>query len=103
MIIVPELDIFLNQLILDYFSNFDVNQGLSNTAKIGHKELVDYFINKGANHWNYGMFSAAQVGHKDLVDFFISKGADCWNLGMLYAGECGHTELEEFFLQKIYD
>ena len=41
----------------------------------GHRNLVDFFISKGANGWNGGMFYAAEGGHQDLIDFFISKGA----------------------------
>ncbi len=40
----------------------------------GHKDLVDFFIAKGANDWNLGMRHAASGGHKDLVDFFVAKG-----------------------------
>ena len=46
MIIIPDCDIFLNQIILDYFSKFDVNKGLYNASKICNKELVDFFITR---------------------------------------------------------
>lgn len=36
-------------------------------------------ILNGFNDWNCGMQSAATGGHKNLVDFFISKGANNWN------------------------
>ena len=40
----------------------------------GHKDLVEFFISKGANDWNWGMRGAAEGGHQDLVDFFVAKG-----------------------------
>ena len=52
---------------------------MSSSVQGGHKDLVEYFISKGANDWNWGMDRAAQGGHKDLVEFFISKGANNWN------------------------
>ena len=73
MIIVCECDIFLNQLILDYFSEFNVNKGLIKSSKIGHKELVQFFITKGADDWNRGMIYAVDGGHRELVDFFQRK------------------------------
>jgi hypothetical protein len=70
----------------------------------GHKELVDFFIEKGANDWDDGMYGAAEGGHKELVDFFIQKGADWWNGGMYGAAKGGHKELVDFFklINKLY-
>ncbi len=47
------------------------------------------------------MYGAAEGGHKDLVEFFIEKGAKDWNQGMLDAREGGHIDLVEFFRKKI--
>jgi len=47
------------------------------------------------------MQGAAQGGHKDLIEWFISKGADDWNWGMERAAQGGHKELVELFKQKI--
>ena len=59
-----------------------MNQAMLNAAEGGDKDLIDFFISKGAdNWWDYGMIYAALGGHKDLVDFFISKGANDWNWG----------------------
>ena len=78
-------------------STDDWNKGMKGAAKGGHKNLVDFFISKGANNWNWGMNYAAEGGHKDLVDFFISKGANNWDLGIRYATEGGHKDLVDFF------
>jgi hypothetical protein len=47
------------------------------------------------------MYKAAEGGHKELVDFFIEKGANKWNWGIYYATEGGHKEMINFFQQKL--
>ena len=44
-------------------------------ARVGHQDLVEFFIVEGADNWNFGMRGAAQGGHRDLVKFFIGEGA----------------------------
>ena len=50
-----------------------LNGGLIEVAKGGHKDLVKFFISKGANGWVWGMAGAAEGGHNDLVEFFKTK------------------------------
>jgi len=50
---------------------------------------------------NTAIYYAARGGNIDLVDWFISKGANDWNYGMNGAALGGHKELEEWFKQKI--
>ena len=51
-------------------------------AKGGHRELVDLFITKGANEWDWAMDSAAQGGHRGvIVNLFLWKGAVQMELG----------------------
>jgi len=69
-------------------------------AESGYRDLVDFFISKGATNWNWAMDYAAQGGHRDLVDFFISKGADGWDGGLYFAAEGGHRDLVDFFIEK---
>ena len=38
--------------------------GMCAATKGGHKDLVELFIEKGANNWNWGMISAAKCGSK---------------------------------------
>ena len=85
--------------ILKYWDD-NVNFAMRKAARGGDKDLVDFFISKGANDWNYGMFYAAQGGHKDLAEFFISKGANNWNRGMIHAAYTGHKDLVDFFISK---
>jgi hypothetical protein len=77
-----------------------VNKQMKLAARGGHKDLVDFFIGKGATDWEVGMYGAAMGGHKDLVDFFIEKGASAWNWSMEVAAEGGHKDLVEFFIGK---
>ena len=36
-------------------------------------------MSKGEENWNMGMFAAAKCDQKNLVELFIEKGADNWN------------------------
>jgi len=76
------------------------NTAMKLAAEGGHRDLVDFFIFKGADNWDFGMKGAARGGHRDLVDFFISKGADNWNRGMFGAAKGGHRDLVDFFISK---
>lgn len=79
------------------------NLGMFWAARKGCKDLVEYFIKKGANNWNRGMEGAAEGGYRDLVDFFIQKGASMWNEGLKEAAYSGDKDLVEFFIQKGAD
>ena len=97
--------------LVEFFIDKDIKNGLANdwdwgmygAALGGHKELVEFFIEKGANMWNRGMMYAAEGGHKELVDFFIEKGANTWNWGMHRAAIGGHQQLVEFFIEKCIE
>ena len=43
------------------------------------KEMANFYFKKGSYYWNSGMYGAALGGHKELVDLFIDKGADWWD------------------------
>jgi hypothetical protein len=95
-----------NYLALVYYSDkYTPNKAMKKLAKKGvkYKNLIDFFIEKGANLWNMGMYGAARGGHKELVDFFIEKGANFWNSGMYFAVLGGHKELVDFFIEKGAD
>ena len=75
-------------------------------ARGGHRNIVDFFILKGAHLWDYGMRGAALGGHRELVEYFISKGATSnyqfdWIGAMACAFKGRHFELMEFFKEKI--
>ena len=67
----------------------NINRGLNLAAQSSNISLVKYFINKGADNWDWAMCGAACGGHKDLVEFFISKGANLWDVAMLDAAPVG--------------
>ena len=48
---------------------WDFNKCMSKAAEIGNLKLVQFFIDKGANHWNWGMYGAAEGGHQHIVDY----------------------------------
>ena len=78
----------------------DWNKGMLYAARGGYKDLVDFFILKGAKRWNTGLENAARGGHKDLVDFFILKGAGDLNFAMFEAAKGGHRDLVDLFISK---
>lgn len=87
-------------------SNASINNlsnGLQGAAEGGQKDLVDFFISIGANHWNYAMESSAKGGHMDLVNFFISKGAETWDYALLASIEGRQKSMMDFFISKGAD
>ena len=74
---------------------------LFSASKGGHRELVDFFIFKGANNWGLALAGAAKGAQHDLIDFFIKeKGCESWVLAE-YGAMCGgHQELVNFFQEK---
>jgi hypothetical protein len=90
----------LVQFFIDKGAN-DWNWALSGASLGGHKDLVEFFINKGANDWNMALYAASIGGHKDLVQLFIDKGANDWKWALCYAKLGGHRDLVEFFNQKM--
>ena len=88
----------LIELLLHYNDNY--NKLMTYASKYNHKDLVDFFISKGANDWNWSVIYAAENNHKDLVDFFISKGADNWEWIINYAAFNNHRDLVDLFISK---
>ena len=80
----------------------NVDREMYYAAKGGHRDLVDFFIKKGAKDWNLGIYGATQGGHMDLINFFIDKGADI-NWGLETAARGGRRDLVDFFIQKGAD
>ncbi len=95
------LDLIIELKKLNYI--FNVNVSMGNAARRNHKNLVDFFIKKGARDWNQGMVDATIGGHKVLVDFFIVKGAYDWNRALVYAAGAGRKDLVDFYIEKGAD
>jgi hypothetical protein len=91
-------------LALVYYSNKYVpNEAMIKVSEKGDKDLVRFFIQKGANNWDWGMYVAARGGHRGLVEFFIEKDAKDWDWGMRGAARGGHRDLVQFFIEKGAD
>ena len=66
------------------------------------RKFIDYFC-RGANmEWGkeYGLRYAAETGNRELVDFFIGKGAHWWNGALIGASIGNHRDLIEFSIEK---
>src|SRR3990172_7440448 len=72
------------------------NFGLLFACIGGHRDLVHFVIEYGANDWNLGLQGSCLCGHRYLVDFMIEKGADHWNMGLYYACRGGNRDLVDF-------
>jgi len=76
--------------------------GLEGASEGDHKELVDFFISKGAS-LSYGLIGAARGGHKNLLNFFLPKvGLYEYESALLELAKGGHLELFKY-LEKIVD
>ena len=61
-IIIELHDIDISDLSPDHMENSKIlvnSMELNIIAQYGHLNLVKYFVQKGANHWNWGMMGAA--------------------------------------------
>ena len=103
---------------------------MCSSARYGYKDLVDFYIEKGANNWGYALFDASCGGNKtfsprtardpkdhlvDIVDLFIDLnqstphcavqasnwGANNWLHGRIAAAYGGQKDLVKFFQKKI--
>ena len=77
---------------------WDWNWMLELAAGRGHRHLIDYFIEQGADDWDQAMAGAAGGNQRDLVVFFIEQGANDWNRAMIRAVRNGHRDLVYFFI-----
>ena len=48
---------------------------MEEAAKNNDLDKINKLIENGYVNWNEGMKNTAKGGHKDLVEFFIDKGA----------------------------
>ena len=84
--------------------NFFISEGaaLDDAAKLGYKDLMDYYIRKGAP-LKYGYEGAALGGHKDLIDYLMTikkpsmKELDSGKIGAAWGK---HNDLVDFFIEK---
>jgi len=76
------------------------NLGLKYSIRNGSDEMIEYFIEKGANNWNIGLREAARKKDLKLIEYFIKKGANDWNEGLYGAAESGDKNIINYFIDK---
>ena len=79
------------------------NKGLQYACGGGHKGIVNLMINKGANKWNDGLCRACMGGHLGIANLMIDHGADDFDKGLLCACRFGHIELVNLMIDKGAD
>lgn len=60
--IIPQIDKFQTELILDYYSNFDTYTGMNKSILLNSVELINYFLYKES------------ITHKPVLNFMIRNG-----------------------------
>ena len=96
----PELVYFFTDMLDNESENewMPNDWGLRAAAKGGNKELIKFFIDRGANRWNMGLQGAVAGNHRELIDYFISLGADDYDSALYEAAKKGNMELIEYFM-----
>lgn len=81
-----------------HWDKMTLNNGMAGAAEGGHRDLVELFIQRGADNWIKGATGAARGGHEDLVDFFMARTdrrEDLLDSVLVGAAEGGHIHLVE--------
>src|SRR3989304_3071504 len=81
-------------------NNLNWDRGLRYACQGGHRDLVDFMIEKGAKDWNQGLWSACIGGYCDIVKLMIEKGANDWDGVLHYACEYGYCDIAKLMIQK---
>ena len=88
---------FYNSLKAKKLSRETANRLMLVATQMENRNLIEYFISKGADDFNHAMARAAKAGNMQLVNFFISKGADDWIEGYIWAVSGGNLNVVHFF------
>jgi len=62
-------------------------------GEVGHMDIVQLMIQKGATQFNSSMYWAARGGHLNIVQLMIQKGADDFNSAINIATEEKHMDI----------
>ena len=93
--------------LIDYFltkRNYNIgnyNTALTEAAKVDSQELVEFFIQKGANDFDNALLFTAEAGHLDLVRFFIEKGVKISTIGLAIQEAKNHPEIIEYLQTQM--
>lgn len=79
--------------------------GLFSVCSHGHKELVNFLIDKGLEHitnkvWNKALQRACSGGNKEIINMILEKGANDLNKGLASACLKGYEEIAKMMIEK---
>lgn len=74
--------------------------GLMGAARGGHLDLVQFFVERGADDWDFAIEAAARGGDGKIIAFILEKSKGNFNpgCGLCGAARSGRLELVKFFL-----
>lgn len=73
--------------------------GLAGSVIRGDEKLIAYFISFGATSFGNALFYSAKYGHKDLIDTFLDFGAQPYH-GLVGAAVGGNDEIFDYINTK---
>lgn len=76
-----------------------LNAALRKAIRGSHHELIQLFIEDGANAWDEALYEAARVANTELIELCIERGAYL-ERGLQGAARGAHRELVHMFLNK---
>lgn len=91
----------LVELLITEYNITEFNYGLAGAARGGYLMMMDLFIKKGADDYEWAMEYAARGGHVKCVEFCISRGAHNWYRALDGALKSKSQKLIDFFTKKI--
>jgi hypothetical protein len=94
---------YLDDLKVDtreYDAKLDNNMLMAMAAENGHKNIVEYFIRKGANNFNQALaFATKRNKNLEIITLLLDKGADV-NIGLREAARNSDIETIIFFIKR---
>ena len=86
-----------------YNPSIDPNNGMFLCAKNGLKDGIEFYINHGANQWNYALNGAISSGYIDLVEFFIDHGANNLHDAMRLAINTNNIDIIDLLIKRGFE
>ena len=74
-----------------------LNVKLYCSVACGNLNLVQFFVERGADDFNGAMEYAAYYGYLYIIKWLVEQGADDSNMGLIYANMGGHQEIVQYF------
>lgn len=78
----------------------DINHDIGQAARQGNEQIVNLFLEHGADDYEFAMCKAARGGHTFLVQKFIDLGACDFSRALAYAAKGGHKSVCDFLILK---